>query len=149
MGAWTEIESTVVFITFPQAILKIYLRMKKTKTNKVAKAGCMIMTASLNCIGLYIFTVRYYPIILASPCKINIWLKTSKLYSFFWFNCRRFSYDFLSFVTLHVKPHKTWEMIDRNSRNYLVTYFEDKKWRYASWEMTWFTAGAFDWEIPI
>ena len=56
--------------------------MKKTKTNKVAKAGCMIMTAS-NCIGLYIFMVRYYRIILASTCKINIWLKTNKLSSFF------------------------------------------------------------------
>ena len=56
--------------------------MKKTKTNKVAKTGCMIMTAS-NCVGLYIFMVRYYCIILASPCKINIWLKTNKLYSFF------------------------------------------------------------------
>ena len=56
--------------------------MKKTKTNKVAKTGCMIMTAS-NCVGLYIFTVRYYCIILASPCKINIWLKTNKALQFF------------------------------------------------------------------
>ena len=56
--------------------------MKKTKTNQVAKAGCMIMTAS-NCIGLYIFMVRYYRIILASPCKINIWLIYQQALQFF------------------------------------------------------------------
>ena len=55
--------------------------MKKTKTNKVAKTGCMIMTAS-NSVGLYIFTVRYYCIILASPCKINIWLNQQALQFF-------------------------------------------------------------------
>ena len=58
--------------------------MKKTKTYTVAKAGCMIMTAS-NCIGLYIFMVRYYRIILAliSPCKINIWLIYQQALQFF------------------------------------------------------------------
>ena len=53
----------------------------KQKQKKVAKAGWMIMTAS-NCIGLYIFTVRYYCIILASPCKINIWLNQQALQFF-------------------------------------------------------------------
>ena len=44
--------------------------MKKTKTNKVAKAGGMIMTAT-NCIGLYIFTVRYYCILLKTESLDN------------------------------------------------------------------------------
>ena len=91
----------------------------KTQTNKEARAGSVWNESTLdclsasNCIGLYI-TIK----LLTSPSKINIWPKTDELFSFLLFGWR-FSYDFLSFVTLRVKTHKTSQMIDRKIRNYL------------------------------
>ena len=54
-----------------------------------------------NCIELYI-TIT----LLTSPSKIDIWPKTDEIFSFLLFGWR-FSNEFLSFVTLCVKPHKT------------------------------------------